>query len=153
IFTHEYNAAITKVGLKRKTYLTIGVPIWFVLDDQERIALLAHELAHAANNDFSRGLIVGTACESLERWYVTFRASMIFLEISAGIAWLVLSGLRRLMFEESQRAEYLADVASAQIAGTDATVRALTKLGFSIEYASFLKRNFETHRTDHLLVR
>ena len=52
--------------------LRLGVPLLTILDGQEVVALVGHELAHQVNGDATRGLVVGTALETLRRWYYAF---------------------------------------------------------------------------------
>ncbi|AEV81864.1 Zn-dependent protease [Actinoplanes sp. SE50] len=57
VFTPEFNASTTTVGLRRRRVLRLGAPLWAVLDPQERVALLGHELGHFVNGDVRRGLL------------------------------------------------------------------------------------------------
>ena len=41
--------------------LFIGLPLFAILDDAERVSVLGHELAHGVNGDPTRGFVVGTA--------------------------------------------------------------------------------------------
>ncbi|HET9168755.1 MAG TPA: M48 family metalloprotease [Actinospica sp.] len=67
-FTTDYNAATGRAGLRRTRFLLLGVPLWTVLDGQERIALLGHELAHQINGDTTHGLWAASARRSLNEW-------------------------------------------------------------------------------------
>src|SRR6266702_8615590 len=66
----EFNASWAILGLRRKRVLTLGMPLFMALDDQERVSLLAHELAHARNGDASRGLFMFSAIRGLMGWYI-----------------------------------------------------------------------------------
>src|SRR5436189_272087 len=59
----DFNAGFQKVGWRQKTVLSLGYPLWIALTDKERVALIAHELAHDVNGDSTRSRIIGTACE------------------------------------------------------------------------------------------
>ena len=61
IVDHEYNASWAVLGLRRRRVLRLGLPLLAALGPQERVALLAHELAHARNGDSGRGLFIGSA--------------------------------------------------------------------------------------------
>ena len=45
----EPNASVTNVGLRSRAVLRLGAPLWAILDGQERVGLLAHELGHLAH--------------------------------------------------------------------------------------------------------
>ena len=64
----RFNAATGRVGLRRRSYLILGMPLWNVLSGQERIALLGHELAHQVNGDTTHGLWAASARRSLHEW-------------------------------------------------------------------------------------
>ncbi len=42
-------------------------PLWLTFTPQERVAVLAHELAHDVNDDVRRSLFVGGAIDALAR--------------------------------------------------------------------------------------
>jgi heat shock protein HtpX len=116
-----------------------------MLDDQEKVALVAHELAHSVNGDFLRGFIVGSALNSLRSWSRIAGAGMkrrsfvsaimlpLYLLSAAGF-----SILQRLLLYESRRAEYFADALAAEVAGSDATIGGLNKLNFSGDFPGFV---------------
>lgn len=148
----EYNASWAILGLRRARVLTIGLPLLSALEAQERVALVAHELAHARNGDSSRGLFVGTAIRGLARWYQVlaphymggpfdvgwspFAQEMRLAEyVTNAVLW-VLSRPPLLLFyvevnlllQDSRRAEYLADSIAASTASSDAVVALHEKL-------------------------
>jgi Zn-dependent protease with chaperone function len=137
----DYNAAFGQLGWQRRRTLFVGVPLWAVLDTQEQIALLGHELAHNANGDPLRGLFIGGAMRSLAHWYDWFRPraqrlssgaiiaifNIVMLPF-AGAIWIWAYALSRLLWYDSQRAEFLADLLAAQVGGTLAQVTMLEKL-------------------------
>src|SRR5262249_49481019 len=65
LITRAFNAGLGRVGMRQRRLLALGKPLWDVLQGQERVALLAHELAHEVNGDFSRTMVVASACDSL----------------------------------------------------------------------------------------
>ncbi|HTJ72820.1 MAG TPA: M48 family metalloprotease [Actinospica sp.] len=67
-FDAEFNASTGRSGLRQRSYLLLGMPLWTVLGGQERIALLGHELAHQINGDTTHGLWASTARRSLDAW-------------------------------------------------------------------------------------
>src|SRR5260221_6279844 len=139
-FNDDFNATYSRVGLPRKTLLVMGVPLWNVLDSQERIALLAHELAHGANGDAKRRFFVQTVYDSLITWVkilypprprnlFDFPSAILLLWLSRFALWNARL-LQYLLSWESRRAEYLADYLASTIAGTLATRSLLGKLYF-----------------------
>ena len=134
----DYNASWAVVGLRRRRVLRLGLPLLTVLDPQERVAVIAHELAHGRNGDARRGLVVGSAVRGLGELYGVVRpeswiagdsqfgifervVNWIFYIVSRPALWLLLLELH-LLLRDSQRAEYLADALAAEVAGTEAVV-------------------------------
>jgi Zn-dependent protease with chaperone function len=134
----ELNASWGVVGLRRRRVLTIGLPLFAALGAEERVALLAHELAHGRNGDLRRGMFVGSALNTLEELYSTMlpgeslltHSAMGILDLlSRFLLWLLAQPVRALLWVElhlllrdMQRAEYLADSLAASVAGTEAAV-------------------------------
>jgi Zn-dependent protease with chaperone function len=118
--------------------LTLGLPLFELLDADRRVALIAHELAHGRNGDQRRGLVVGSALSTLEELYLalTPRETMLrYTGLAAGellgnlLGWLLSQPVKWLLYLElhlllhdMQRAEYLADALAASAAGTDAMI-------------------------------
>ena len=155
ILTPDFNAAFTQVGILRKNIVFIGLPLFSVLDDQEKVAVLAHEIAHGVNGDPLQGFFIGTAFDTLIGWAIMLHPPRIW-EATGSIFGtifkvpfnLVLSGISKflllisyillhLIFRESQRAEYLADYLAATICTTDTMLSTLGKLylGTSVDVA------------------
>jgi Zn-dependent protease with chaperone function len=67
-FNVEFNASTGRSGLRQRSFLLLGLPLWTVLSGQERIALLGHELAHQINGDTTHGLWAASARRSLHEW-------------------------------------------------------------------------------------
>jgi Zn-dependent protease with chaperone function len=146
----SYNASWAILGLRRTRVLTLGLPLLSALEPQERVGLVAHELAHARNHDSSRGLFVGSAIRGLAGWYMLLaphhmggpfdvRWGMGDLRAAEYITNAVLWVLSRpplllfyvevtLLLQDSRRAEYLADAIAADTAGSDAVVDVHEKL-------------------------
>jgi len=143
-----FNAAFTHAGWQRKRILYLGLPLFSVLTPQEKVALLAHELAHDVNGDPVRGFFIGSAIHTLVTWYELLRPQQQLWVPGAGfpgiaplIANIVMSVLSRvpllgvyalsfLLWRDSQRAEYLADYLAATVSGTEAMVSMLDKFRF-----------------------
>lgn len=144
----EYNAAWAILGVRRKRVLRLGLPLLAALEPQERVAVVAHELAHARNGDSSRGLFIGSAIRGLAQWYVVLsphrmtgigstmdtpiglaeRVANVFLWLFSRPPLLVFRLEVSLLLQDARRAEYLADAIAARVAGTDAVVETHEKL-------------------------
>ncbi|MDG4805466.1 M48 family metallopeptidase [Micromonospora sp. WMMD1120] len=135
---NDINAYATTVGLRRRTVLCLGLPLWGSLSAGERVALLGHELGHFVNGDPRRGLLTQPALIMLGSAADLFRpvrttvggglVEMIGDALGRAFQWTV----SRILFvahlllvvvalRDSQRAEYLADELAAGVAGTTAT--------------------------------
>lgn len=143
VVSELFTAGFAETGWKRKRTLTLGLPLWEILDDQERVAVLGHEIAHAVNGDTARGLFVGTAIQSLDSWFYMLLPPPNIIDeniieilvrnlgkMAAGAVWLALRGMYIVAYRDSQRAEYLADRLGATVGGRDALIAALRKSVF-----------------------
>ncbi|MBF9073076.1 M48 family metallopeptidase [Streptacidiphilus fuscans] len=140
LLNSAFNASYRRVGLRRRVVLTIGVPLWYSLEPQERVALLAHEFGHGANGDATSGFWLGTALTSLAQWYEMLlpgrrlsggrSAGGGIAVIGEALAQVVMFAIRglvvvwfrlleRLTLAGSRRAEYLADGFAVRLAGAD----------------------------------
>jgi Zn-dependent protease with chaperone function len=140
----KLNASWAIEGLRRRRVLTLGLPLLAMLEPQERVALIAHELAHGRNGDSTRGLAIGSALDALAEIHqvlVSGRGSMdwskfAFVEwLTRPILWLlaqpvvgVLQLELHLLYRDKQRAEFLADAIAARAAGAPAEVGSQEKL-------------------------
>ncbi|OKI12025.1 M48 family metallopeptidase [Streptomyces sp. CB03911] len=140
--TDEFNASFARVGLRRRSVLTLGLPLWEPLGQGQRLALLAHELGHDVNGDHRSGRWLGSAISTLsEWWYITQpvryddrggTTTNSVTELAdlgqrlaglamAGVNWLVgllLGLLERLTSRSGQGAEYRADAFAARVASS-----------------------------------
>jgi Zn-dependent protease with chaperone function len=141
VVDEEYNASWNTVGIRRTRVLTLGLPLFDCLGPQERVALVSHELGHGRNGDVRRGVIVYSALSSLSALYRLLApgsriaaghvdpwlriaeplANALMYLVTRPLAWL-LSLEAHLVWQDSQRAEYLADALAARVAGTDAEI-------------------------------
>lgn len=133
-----YNASWAVIGWRRRRVLTIGLPLLTSLEPEERVALLAHELAHAKNGDSSRGLVIGGAVGALIELYLLIEPdphpvgmdiliNWVFAIVARPVRWLIQLEFH-LLRRDSQRAEYLADALAASVAGSEAVVALHEKL-------------------------
>ncbi|MFG2075543.1 M48 family metallopeptidase [Nonomuraea maritima] len=136
----EVDASFSAYGRRRTHLLEIGYPLWLILAPQERVALLAHELAHSRNGDARHGLVVGSALYSLYVLRVTTSfvwrpgdglpalvTDCVLAVVGLPVRALLLL-LELLLHRSSQHAEYRADELQAQVAGTAAVVSLLDVL-------------------------
>jgi Zn-dependent protease with chaperone function len=146
-----YNASFGADRRGRRV-LELGLPLWNVLDDGARLALLGHELGHDVNRDVRRSVPMVLAARSLAGWStlldprgVRSRAVAVYNSVSGtvnlaervalwmlhGVHLLVLllaAGMTSLRGRAQQPAEHRADLVAAQVAGRDAVLRLLDSL-------------------------
>ncbi|PZM67562.1 M48 family metallopeptidase [Paenibacillus dendritiformis] len=143
--TNSYNAYFTKFGRRRTKIIGIGVPLFSALTLSEKIAILAHETAHHAHKDVTRTWFIGSARHIMASWYefvhpyceegeklgpISTPIRYARLQL-ANLIFILYYGLGITVWDESQRAEYLADRVAGEIAGTDAACSALSKCHFA----------------------
>lgn len=166
--TDEVNAYSGTYGRGRtERIIGIGIPLWRMLIPQERIAILAHEMAHFVNGDPARGNITGAALQTVGEWEYFLAPNHFgddyhrdWTEIIAELIQLVLRlpilflgyVLLFVTFNRSQRAEYLADGLAAQVSGQGAMISALEKnqLFPMIENAIQTLYPFRRHQNAHV---
>ncbi|CAN5791953.1 hypothetical protein BH24DEI2_BH24DEI2_00120 [soil metagenome] len=150
----DFNASFSQVGLRQKKVLTLGAPLLFLLDGEELVALISHELAHGVNGDPLRGLYVGTALSTLLNWHDVLHPRTLlesFLDIFilpprlavyllAKLCEAAANLLLSLSWRDSQRAEYLADYLAATVSGTEAQLGVLRKLNLSGTFQTTLQQ-------------
>jgi heat shock protein HtpX len=136
----DYNAAASSYGLRRRRVLYLGLAMWGVLTPQQRVALLGHELGHFVNGDVRKSALARPAMITLSRLarllspdrlrrrggsalvaVAELLMRMILRPIEVGLILAQLAILA-LAFRDGQRAEYLADLGAARLAGTSAAV-------------------------------
>ncbi|GAA2144860.1 hypothetical protein GCM10009760_32890 [Kitasatospora kazusensis] len=134
--TGAFNASFGRLGLLRRSELTLGLQLWTVLTPQQRVALLGHEFGHGVNGDSRRGLWLDSALRTLSTLHTMLlpdrrgsqRGAMVLFALVAGVAQglvcrlirVVLRLLHRLTSRSGQRAEYRADILAAELASTEA---------------------------------
>jgi Zn-dependent protease with chaperone function len=154
-----FNASTGRRGLRHEPVLVLGAPLWQILDGDERLALLGHELGHLVNGDSTESLLVGTARRSLREWRVLLypsagprryarRGSVALGQLLAPVIllpfYLAVTGLQKFYgwveIHVSLRAEFLADDIAAQTASTDATLSLMRKLGTCTSVDTYVRR-------------
>jgi Zn-dependent protease with chaperone function len=149
VIDEAMNASVYQAGREQKPVLTLGMPLWALLQPQERVALLAHEFAHLVNGDPARSRWMIAANNMLDAWIDMFDlpANDTYGLVAKGIVWplsLPFRGLRLLLFKltyiESQIAEYRADYLAAAVAGTPSISSLLKAFRFIPAHLPFLQR-------------
>lgn len=160
----EFNASWAVLGWRRRRTLTLGLPMLAMLPPQARAALMAHELAHARNGDSTRGFFVGSAVNALYAWYemlgpqqdgiVTTGAEFLvngFLWVVSRPIWWLLHLELHLLLRDSQRAEYLADLLAADVAGAPAVVELHERMLLGTAFFGVVRRASRNSMEDLLL--
>jgi Zn-dependent protease with chaperone function len=134
------NVATARIGLRRRRVVFVGVALWSVLEWDERIAVLAHEVGHNVSNDSRRGYFLGSSLRALAVWINVltpqarvhnFLQLLVRVLIRWPLRWMAVrlyAAQLRLSSGVNRMAEYRADEIAASAAGTEAIVRALDKL-------------------------
>jgi len=148
---HELNLWVTRVGLRGRSVLSVGIPLWLMLTPQMRVAVLAHELGHLTNADPARSIFTQPAHHLFRRaveWTggsgadrrravdvdEVAQRSLIGLAMAVVLATInALLTLAQLMVDaaampDHRRAEYAADLVSRKVAGTQAARAAIERL-------------------------
>jgi len=149
----QFNAGTRFVDLRRRVELIVGMPLWAMLDDEQRIAVLGHEIAHQVNGDTQHGLLVGAAMNTLVELRMLFLPSRRLHRRSLGAAAsellrgalaMVVGGAYRgmalLLAGRHQRAEYRADAVAVRVAGRDQVIAMLGTLELSTSCAYAIER-------------
>lgn len=147
VLTPHFNASMAHLTLRRRKIIFLGLPLFTILSPQERVALLAHEVAHSVNGDPARGLFIGGAISTLADWYQltapdgeAFHPVTLFMFVVSRIPWLGFYVLSHLLWRDLQRAEYLADHLAVRIGGTSAAAAMIDKLHLKDVYANAIRR-------------
>jgi Zn-dependent protease with chaperone function len=130
------DSAFAQLGFRRRGLLTIGLARFHVLAPQERVALLAHEVAHAVDGDPRRGVLIGGSLGNMRQLAAELRraaakregALWIFYKFWAALPASFARVLEHSTATTTQRAEHYADVLAARVAGTEAVVGALAAI-------------------------
>lgn len=140
----EFNASAMAVGLRGRTMLRLGLPLWGVLEPQARVALLGHELGHFVNGDPTHSLLTQQAFRTLGQVSTILSPDALLVRRPAErlaqlvvwpLFWLAsrAAAVGQLLLlwvgmREHQRAEYAADAAATRVAGSAGTVQFLDDL-------------------------
>jgi Zn-dependent protease with chaperone function len=155
VLTNEYNAYVYNAGKENQQILTLGVPYFYILEPPARVGLLAHELGHFASDDPKNRTIVSRAIQILDFWVSTLRQDAddiapglvgLFANTIMFVLGLLPVSLRglllRLTYDDSQKAEYLADFRASRVAGNAAVLASTDALKFQNTLRDFLHKSF-----------
>jgi heat shock protein HtpX len=162
-----FNASSGSYGLRRRRFLSLGLPLWLSLSPQEQVALLTHELGHFVNGDVRRGPMTRFAFQALGTLSAITRpesgqsrynrgnlgfgrgssmaimgdllARPILAASSALFSFLQL-GIEWIGVRASHHAEYAADSMAARVAGSTATASLLDTLMLGDVCMTMLRR-------------
>ncbi len=152
-----FNAGYKQQGIPSKHFVLVGLPLWSVLTGQEKVALLAHEMAHSINGDSTRGFFIGSAIHSLSEYHYMLHPDQIW-DSSAGLTGILAIPFNLIMFlaaklaygaefllsfllyRDMQRAEYFADILAATVAGQSAMISLLQKLHLQQKIQGLVRR-------------
>jgi Zn-dependent protease with chaperone function len=171
VVDHVFNASWSILGLRRRSVLTLGLPVLMLAGPQERVALIGHELAHGRNGDSSSLLFVGSAVRGLAEFYSTVAPEdfdgarewgelAVFERLANAVLWVIsrpVLGLLmlelHLLLQDSQRAEYLADALAARVAGTSATISMHERLLLQSTFELAVQRTAHDRGNSNALIR
>jgi Zn-dependent protease with chaperone function len=148
----DFGANYRNAGWRGERFIELGAPYMAMLTPEERVAVIAHELAHGANGDALRSLFLHNAVGTVANWAQTLEPESIgrsgervsgdaFVSLLAIPFELMMYGLSKLLFgfvqlfyllvlRQSQRAEYYADRLAAGVSGAIPLSTALKKTYF-----------------------
>jgi hypothetical protein len=154
-----FNANTRRFGIRQRSVLGLGIPLWCTLGPGPRVALLAHELAHSVNGDPTRALLIRPALDTFrmlaevtgakrpfeptgreKNHFINLLSEMVLWVISR-VLLLVHVGLRALAARDHQTSEYLADGLAAEVAGRDAMIELMDRLVLLPEIETLIAYN------------
>lgn len=165
VIDDRLNASVTYIGWKRKKIITIGYPLFSILEPEEQLAILAHEFGHIANGDLTRTFYIGTALFTLEKWHQLLepvpleeRENMGFFELPAyyfmalcaQVPYLIYYSLIHLLFVDKQKGEYLADYRAAKACGYEYLISSLKKFDYNEIFYSTIREIAITRSKNNL---
>ncbi|WP_245872838.1 M48 family metallopeptidase [Deinococcus planocerae] len=150
----EVNAFMGRSGFPPRSTLGLGLPLLYALPPQERVAIIAHELAHERNGDPTRGGVVGLALNVLGHavsvltpdGLMTASSDLLqaFAQGTMRVFSLIPLGLYHLLLSlvggDQQRAEFRADLLASRVAGSAATTSLLDHLHLTDSLESALHK-------------
>lgn len=146
MLTEQFTATFARVGWRRQAIVGLGHPFLSLLNSEELVSLLAHELSHSKDGAITRSPFVRLAYQISRRSWQLFSPFYWFSWVSPNTkSHHVLIGLTIILLpltlpgrtletllnfcslQDSQRAEYVADAKSVAVAGNRYTLSLLRK--------------------------
>jgi Zn-dependent protease with chaperone function len=140
--TTRFTAYVRAEGIRRRPALVLGVPMLAVLNGDERIALVGHEVGHLVNHDPTSSLVMGAALSIIGAWLDVLWPRVqvrrpgkvgedlvyLIMRFLGGIVRAYGALMVRPIMASSRHAELHADVIASRVAGTRATTDMLEKV-------------------------
>lgn len=158
VVTDDFNAFCGRSGLRQRTVLGIGLPLWAALSTQGRTALLGHELGHLVNGDPTTSFTTQPALTTFARLARVFQPRGLVGRTGTGLEGLVAplaylifgplylacrslhARLLRIAAPDHQRAEAFADALASELAGSSGAAELMTVLLVEESVGTALRR-------------
>ncbi len=173
LMTEQFTATFGRIGFWQQPVLCLGHPFLSVLNQEELVSLIAHELSHSRDGAITRRPIVRTALIALDRWnYIIQPERLLYirnrfwfyvlfpLTILCTVAILPIRAMTYLIeiccFRDGQLAEYIADASSLAVTDGEKAVSLLRKSHYrhlqalTMAYESAPARRKYTHLLNQL---
>jgi hypothetical protein len=157
VFTDPFDTYTDTIGVRRRSLLVIGIPMFASLSASEQTAVIAHELAHQVNHDPTRSWFVSLARQTLHNWWLVWMprnsvrlvTNRMVLPAADSLVQVLMRGLAGIVaaydallvhpfLQDVRRAEHRADVLARGVAGTRASADALRALGVAGEDCAYV---------------
>ncbi|GGO34575.1 protease HtpX [Deinococcus humi] len=164
VLTPEVNAFMARTGWRGTPTLGLGLGLWFGMRPQERVAVIAHELAHLRSGDPTRSGVVAAALNVLDHAvsvltpdaWMEYQAehlqavSNLMSRLMALVPLGVYSLMLNLVGAQQQAAEFRADLLAARVAGSQATAHALDRMYLADLLDSALHKQWQRPEAPHV---
>jgi heat shock protein HtpX len=162
----SYNVGTGRGGLLQRRFLSLGIPMWLVLEPEQKVAMLGHEIGHFVNVGSRRSLMVQPALQTFAVLtdYTHFRESItqtsnrrhmnmfevvvrMVMRFVSTVFLMIHLALAALGMRDARRAEYLADGTASDVAGTEALIGLHERVLLLPRIANVVAYNAETKRS------
>lgn len=151
-FDSSFNANYTNRFFGRRRQVVLGLPLILALQNDEVTALVAHEIAHSIADDPQKTIVISSGIAGLQGL-----KNMMIGYIESGerhlllfdlMCWLIVYlahayqyGILLLLWQDSRRSEFLADLNALSATTNDAMVRLLRKVSHSEIVAEMIQES------------
>ncbi|MEV6844946.1 M48 family metallopeptidase [Actinoplanes sp. NPDC051411] len=164
VFDFDWNAGVTRVGLRQTRVLVLGVPLLLALTPQQVVALVGHELGHLRYEDNRRRLVLQPAATVFGRLARAVKPphravqvaqnnhplvayALLIWQLVGGSAYLLLStvhlAVNGVIAAQNRAMELRADQMAARAAGTAAALEALDTMTLLPILSGYLQHHVE----------